>query len=156
MSTIVLLDTTVYLNILDVPDLNQDRTDVLCEFEKKIKSADIFLLPFPVILETGNHIARLTDGQRRRTYAEKMIGNVKKALDGETPYRPSSFPERDQFVTWLDDFPDWAMSNGSSLTDLSIRNEWKNTCDKHPFSRVQIWSLDAHLSSYDRPPNSSP
>ena len=156
MSMIVLLDTTIYLNVLNVPGRNQNRADVFREFEQKIKNCDTFLLPFPVILEAGNHIARIADGQGRRAYASKMVADVKEALDGKTPYRPSSFPERAQFVTWLDDFPDWAMSNGSSLTDLSIRNEWKNTCDKHPFSRVQIWSLDAHLSSYDRPPNSSP
>lgn len=160
MSAIVLLDTSVYLNVLDVPGFNQDKNAVFAEFQAAIQQGDYFLLPLAAVWETGNHIAHLNDGQQRRTYAQKLVEDVLKAFDGNTPYRATHFPERDEFARWLTDFPDAAMRNkspvktteGTSLADLSIIKEWERNCTLHPMSRVRIWSLDADLAGRDRHP----
>ena len=159
MSTIVLLDTSVYLNVLDVPEFNQDRTNVLTQFEQSIQSGDYFLLPLAAVWETGNHIAHLGDGRTRRQYAELLRTDVAKAFGGEAPYRATRFPERDEFMRWLGDFPDIVMRSksdekreGVSLADLSIIKEWEHTCHLHSMSRVRIWSLDDDLAGYDRHP----
>lgn len=160
MSAIVLLDTSVYLNVLDVPGCNQDRADVFEQFKVSIASGDHFLLPLAAVWETGNHIADLGDGQTRRRYAQLLCTDVTKAFKGEVPYRATHFPDREQFLLWLQDFPDMAMRNksekkqreGMSLADLSIMKEWEHTCSRHPMSRVRIWSLDSDLSGYDRQP----
>lgn len=158
MSAIVLLDTSVYLNVLDVPGFNQDKDDVLAEFETAIRNNDRFLLPLATVWETGNHIADLGDGQTRRRYAERLLEDVTKAFNGNTPYRATHFPDRNEFLEWLGDFPDMAMRNksarkqreGTSLADLSIIKEWERSCARHPMSRVRIWSLDSDLAGYDR------
>lgn len=160
MSAIVLLDTSVYLNVLDVPGFNQDRTDVLAQFEKSIRSGDYFLLPLAAVWETGNHIADLSDGQTRRRYAEVLEADVTKAFKGEVPYRATHFPGREEFLRWLVDFPDVVMRSkseqkqreGVSLADLSIIKEWEHNCNLHPLSRVRVWSLDGDLAGYDRQP----
>lgn len=160
MSAIVLLDTSVYLNVLDVPGFNQDRTSVLEQFGVSIQSGDYFLLPLAAVWETGNHIADLSDGQTRRKYAHLLCADVTKAFQGDLPYRATHFPDREQFLSWLGDFPDMAMRSksekkqreGMSLADLSIMKEWEHTCDLHPMSRVRVWSLDSDLSGYDRHP----
>jgi hypothetical protein len=160
MSTIVLLDTSVYLNVLDVPGCNQDRAVVFHSFQEAFQRGDHFLLPLATVWETGSHIARLTDGQQRRIHAGKLVNDVVKAFDGQAPYRPTHFPEREEFVRWLREFPDAAMRNrsrdkatrGTSLADLSIIKEWERNCALHPKSRVRIWSLDIDLDSRDRCP----
>jgi hypothetical protein len=160
MSHIVLLDTSVYLNVLDVPGCNQDREEVFREFDVCIEREDHFLLPLAVVWETGNHIADLVDGQTRRTFAQKLVNDVKRAFQGEVPYRATHFPERAEFLDWLDAFPDMTMRSksakkqreGMSLADLSIFKEWERSCALHPMSRVRIWSLDSDLSGYDRAP----
>lgn len=160
MSDIVLLDTTVYLNVLDVPTFNQDRASVLEVFEGCIQHKDHFLLPLAAVWETGNHIAKLGDGQTRRRYAEKLVTDVKNAFKGDVPYRATHFPDREEFLNWLGEFPDKAMRNksaqkpgeGVSLADLSIIKEWERNCTLHPMSRVRIWSLDSDLAGYDRGP----
>jgi hypothetical protein len=160
MSAIVLLDTSVYLNVLDVPGFNQDRLDVLAKFEESIQSREYFLLPLAAVWETGNHIADLGDGQTRRRYAQLLGADVAKAFKGEAPYRATHFPERDEFLRWLDDFPDVVMKSksekkqreGVSLADLSLIKEWQQNCNRHPMSRVRIWSLDGDLAGYDRQP----
>lgn len=157
MSEIVLLDTSVYLNVLDVPGFNQNRDDILRVFTGRIQNGDYFLLPMAAIWETGDHIADLTDGRLRRQFAEKLVTDVRAALNGDAPYRATYFPDRDVFLTWLGDFPDYAQRNksdrqtreGVSLSDLSIIKEWEQTRDRHSMSRVLIWSLDSDLCSYD-------
>lgn len=164
MSAIVLLDTTVYLNILDIPGLNQCRDAVFNEFEQKVANSDYFLLPLATILETGNHISRLNDGRRRMQFARKMVDDVRLAMTGEAPYRPTQFPSREDFLDWLHNFPDKAMRSkhgrrerpeGMSLSDLSIYMEWKRTCALNSMSRVLIWSLDSDLSCNEQNPNNT-
>jgi len=157
MGDIVLLDTTVYLNILDVPGRNQYREDIFVEFGLRIENGDNFLLPMASIWETGNHIARLSDGNKRYQYAEKLVRDVRNALDGEVPYRPTYFPDREAFMEWLIEFPNYAQRNksdnkpgeGGSLSDFSIIKEWEQTRDRHSMSRVLIWSLDIDLQWCD-------
>lgn len=157
MSSIVLLDTSIYLNVLDVPSFNQDRDAVLDRFSEMVEEGDYFLLPMATIWETGNHIADLATGGLRREYAKKLVDEVAMAMEGESPYRPTHFPDREQFVTWLREFPDYAARQksekkereGISLSDFSIIKEWEVTRDRHNMSRVMIWSLDSDLVAYD-------
>lgn len=160
MSAIVLLDTSVYLNILDVPNNNQDRETVFSFFEKMVNDDALFLLPMATIWETGNHIADLPDGGRRRRFAQVLVEDVTKAMEGRLPYQSTYFPDREEFLKWLSDFPSYAGRNksvkktreGVSLADMSMIKEWERTCAKNPMRRVLIWSLDSDLMGYDRNP----
>jgi hypothetical protein len=137
MSDIVLLDTSVYLNVLDVPSFNQDYDSVIAEFKSAIERQNFFLLPMASVWETGNHIARLSEGALRRKYAGKFVADVTQAILGRTPYRATYFPKKDEFADWLKDFPNAAMRN-KSLADHSIVKEWERTCDLNPHRRVRI------------------
>ena len=159
MSAIILLDTSIYLNILNVPGCNMDTQEVFDEFQKRINAKDTFLLPFATILETGNHISRIANGRTRRVWASKMVKDVEDALNGIAPYCPTSFPDREEFLSWLKAFPDHAMrtkkmkkdkNEGGSLSDFTIIREWEKICEQNPMSRVSIWSLDEDLKGYDR------
>lgn len=157
MSAIVLLDTSVFLNVLDVPGFNQDRDRIFEQFETMVNQGDYLLLPMATIWETGNHIARLPNGSLRREYAEIFVKKVEEALNGEAPFRATYFPDTEQFMEWLREFPDRANrsksvekpNEGTSLSDLSIVKEWEINCKWNSMSRVWIWSLDSDLASYD-------
>lgn len=160
MSSIVLLDTSIYLNILNVPGNNQDREEIFAEFKERIENGDYFLLPMATIWETGNHIADLPDGGCRYQYARGLVDDVQKALEGNSPYRATYFPDRSEFMKWVTDFPEHAKRNksatktteGTSLADMTIIKEWEKTCERHSLSNVLIWSLDSDLCGYDRKP----
>lgn len=157
MSDIVLLDTSVYLNVLDVPGFNQTREEILHTFSGRVQHGDYFLLPMATIWESGDHIADLTDGRLRRQFAQALVEQVTQAFNNQTPFKTTYFPDREVFLRWLVDFPDYAQRNksnrqtreGVSLSDLSIVKEWEQTRDRHSMSRVLIWSLDIDLSAYD-------
>ena len=150
MSDIVLLDTSIYLNILDVPGFNQARNDVFMDFSTRINNNDYFFLPLMTILETGNHIGQIRDGNKKREYSIKLVEDVSKAIKGEVPYRATNFPSREEFSKWVTDFSE--NHHGISLRDHYIIKEWEHTCKANRMSRVLIWSTDNHLVGYDRNP----
>lgn len=151
MPAVVIVDTSVLLNVLDVPSFNQDRGKVLADFAALVDAGASLLLPLAAILETGDHIADLRDGRQRRRYAEVFRYRIREALNGEAPWVPIRFPDERQLAEWLDDFPDHAM-RGPDLSDLSIIKAWETECTRHRGRRVRIWALDSHLRSYDRRP----
>lgn len=58
MNSICIIDTSIFLNILDVPSRNNDKERVIRDFEEYIQSEQVsFFLPMATVLETGNHIA---------------------------------------------------------------------------------------------------
>ena len=58
MSSICLIDTSIFLEFLNIPNFNQNREAVMQEFREYIELGCTFLLPMATILETGNHIAQ--------------------------------------------------------------------------------------------------
>lgn len=151
MPPIVIVDTSVLLNVLNVPGFNQDRDRVLDRLGELIDDRANLLLPMGAVFETGNHIAHLPDGQRRRQYAELLRDEAQKALDGEAPWAPLQFPDARQLADWLGDFPNYAMRE-IGIVDLSIIKAWERICMQHPTRRIIIWALDQHLAGYDRVP----
>jgi hypothetical protein len=148
------------LNVLDVPAFNQDRKTILYDFKKYINGRCSFILPMATIWETGNHIADLAAGGNRFKYSQKFVQDVTNALSGNTPYTATHFPDREEFLNWLSDYPEYAKTNkssthrreGTSLSDLSIIKEWENMKKKTAQRRVLIWSLDTDLQAYDYTP----
>lgn len=149
MSDVVIVDTSVFLNVLDVPAFNQNRDEILDQFERLLGAGNSLLLPMAAVFETGDHITDLRDGRLRRQYAERFRAQVHKALNGEAPWTLIPLPESDQLSGWLEGFPDHAM-RGVGLSDLSIIKAWEAACARHQARRVRIWSLDRKLQRYDR------
>ncbi|OYX02662.1 MAG: hypothetical protein B7Z12_11690 [Caulobacter vibrioides] len=149
MRTVILVDTCIFLNVLDVPAFNQDRDATLTKLGQLARSDANLLLPFAAIVETGNHIAQLADGNQRRVYALKFVRQVQAAIAGEAPWTPTQSVDTETVGSWLNEFPDHAM-RGIGLGDLSIIKEWEAACKRHPNYRVYIWSLDGGLTGYDR------
>jgi len=147
MSAICLIDTSVFVEILDVPRKACDHEQVISELQEKITNGESLFLPMATILETGNHIAQNGDGGQRRSCAHKFAIQVQQALEGQSPFKPISFPEKEQLQQWLSEFPDSAM-RGNSLGDLSIIHDFSRFCRQNTRREIYIWSRDSHLSSF--------
>ena len=91
MSDVVIVDTSVLLNVLDVPAFNKNRDEIFDQFEELVDRSTSLLWPMAAVFETGDHIADIRDGRRRR-FAEKLRGQVRGALAGEAPWvRPDGY-----------------------------------------------------------------
>ena len=146
MSAICLIDTSIFVEIFNVPGKAANHEQVFLEFQRKIENRDTLFLPMATILETGNHIAQNGDGGHRRACAIKFVSEVGKALEGMSQFKPISFLEKEQLQLWLKEFPEYAM-RGNSLGDLSIIHDFQRLCRQNPRREIYIWSQDSHLSS---------
>ena len=78
MANIVIVDTSILLNILNVPLKNDQRPEVAERLNDHIRKGDQLFLPIATVLETGNHIAQNGDGNQEAP----MCAEVRR--DGET------------------------------------------------------------------------
>ncbi|WP_253650330.1 hypothetical protein [Vibrio sp. Y29_XK_CS5] len=158
MSSVCIIDTSVFLNLLNVPRKNQDKETVISSFQDYVELGVTFILPMATIIETGNHIAQNGDGGIRRKTAERFCSAVKGAFTGSAPYQPSEFPNSAEVLTWLDSYPQHAgasksatkQNEGTSFGDLSIIEEFNKCIEKFSNREVFIWSLDSDLAAYHR------
>jgi len=147
MNSICIIDTSVFLNILDVLNKNNEKEGVINNFKEYIDLDVTFILPMATVLETGNHIAQNGDGNVRRKTAQRFCDC-------------SDFPDTGEVLKWLAEFPDSAGRNktpsrneGTSFGDLSIIKEYEKAKSKFPMSEIWIWSLDSDLKNYHYKPN---
>lgn len=150
MSSIAIVDTTIFCNILNVPRMNDDREQVMGELKRFLEEETTLLLPMASVYETGNHIAQLSDGSYRRRFADSFVREVRHAILGESPWQVMQLPTIEEVSDWLISFPDSAM-RGAGMGDLSIIKEWEKFREKVPNRRIFIWSLDRDLTGYDSP-----
>lgn len=155
MNSVCLVDTSIFCELLEVPNMSSRHKEVAVEFKAGAEKGVHFLLPLATILETGNHIGQNGDGDQRRKAADRFVQAVRAALDGKAPFRTVAFPmERSVLLDWLERFPDYAKisdkrGKGIGLGDVSIIHEFERQEKLNPGRRVYIWSLDDHLSSRD-------
>ena len=148
--TVCIIDTSVFCEILKVPGKSQNAKEITAELADRLNDDETLLLPMATILETGNHIGHVADGRKRREAALRFIKQVKLALSGDTPFSPTPIQEAQELLEWIDEFPDSA-THERTLGDLSIIKTWEVQCKLCPRVRVYIWSVDRHLSGYDKP-----
>lgn len=148
MSAICLIDTSILLEILDIPNKATQRAAIIQSLKDKRTINETLFLPMTTIIETGNHIAQNGDGRQRRDRAGKFIAMIEKALIGEAPFKPLNFLSSEQLSLWLHEFTDYATS-GTGIGDLSIIKDWEKQRELNPRRRVYIWSLDTHLQGYE-------
>lgn len=149
--SICLIDTSIFVEILNVPNLAASHAQILGSLKKKIAAKESLFLPLATILETGNHIAQNGSGAIKRKIAGAFIDQVRLALQGHSPFSPVSCQSFARMQDWLAEFPDFAMRK-ESFGDLSIIQDWQKICAINRTHRVYIWSLDRHLAAYDRSP----
>lgn len=56
--SICLLDTSVFVEFLNVPNMNTQHAGICDELKQKFRDGEFLFLPLATILETGNHIAQ--------------------------------------------------------------------------------------------------
>ena len=86
MPGIQFVDTSILLNLLDVPHMNQDHTAVVDEMKERRASGVRFVLPITAVVETGNHIAQIADGYHRRVCAQRFVDMLELVAERKAPW----------------------------------------------------------------------
>ncbi|WP_434592760.1 hypothetical protein [Streptomyces sp. A5-4] len=149
------MDTSILCNLLGVPGKCQDREKVIGELKRKRENRECdLLLPVTAIIETGNHIAQLSDGRVRRTCAERLSGVLRTVVDGTAPWALNE-------VEWGAEHLRALISGGSTGStlvehacnqlgcgDLNILVERDRYLARTSGVAATVWTLDELLASY--------
>lgn len=145
------IDTSILLNILDVPDRNQNKDEVIEEFKSLIEGrTETLILPLATIIETGNHIAHIGNGSIRREKANLLSQFLLRTANGEAPWEYYGKElSADDLIHIANNFPDMAMAQCTGIGDLSIIRAFEKYKETVPaIGTIMIWSIDVHLQSY--------
>ncbi|GAA2994732.1 hypothetical protein [Streptosporangium longisporum] len=147
------VDTSVLCNLLDIPGKNQDHQPVIDQLKKKRQECDL-ILPITAVIETGNHIAQLADGQLRRQHADKLSDLLKLVVTNQAPWVLHTVEWGENFLRSLlagagtgTTFADHVMVK-LGLGDLCILTERELYRARVVNVEVGIWTLDAQLRSH--------
>ncbi|WP_156725257.1 PIN domain-containing protein [Streptomyces apocyni] len=148
------LDTSVLVEILDVPFLNDHRAEVLAEMDQRIRDGVRFVLPTATVIETGNHVFQVKNGQARRQCADRFMSALRQTAQGQAPWRLHERTWDAAFLTSLCDGGSTAMtltqhaeSQLLGTGDLSIVAERDLYASKVQ-ARVRIWTLEDTMSTW--------
>ena len=156
MKDVVFLDSSILLNVLDVPGKNSDRDEVSASFRQRVDAGSLLVIPVAAVVEVGNHIAQLP-GSQRRALSSRFAGFLKAALDGSPPWVLSggawdrSFLHRlvagDQTRPGLTDLATQGIGSGdaSILVELAV---YRARTDLPGALPVRLWTLDKELEAW--------
>lgn len=123
--------------------------------ERETKAGAKMVLPFAVIIETGNHIGHIDDGNIRRIKVQEFTTFVTDCLDGNRPWIPfngqDSLYTPDKMKELLEKWKERAIS-GDSIGDVSITAIADFYAGAMRNYEVLIYTLDEGLSAYSPSP----
>ncbi|MER6286477.1 hypothetical protein [Streptomyces sviceus] len=148
------LDTSVFVEILDVPHMNAHRADVLAEMDTRLKAKVRFVLPTATVVETGNHVFQIKEGTARRKCAGVFMNMLRKTALGEAPWVLHERTWDGPFLTALCDGGTTGMDLAAHAVcqqlgtgDLSIVAE-RDLYASRAQAEVRIWTLEATMGTW--------
>lgn len=156
MAEVVFLDTSVLLNVLDVPRKNSDRDQVRAEFARLGVEGATLIIPIAAVVEVGNHLAQLP-GHERRDRSRTFATFLRASVDGAAPWVVSGASWDDSFLRALLDGDQTRPSleelcaSGGGSGDSSILLElqrYRARTDLPSSLPIRLWTLDRSLRSY--------
>jgi hypothetical protein len=139
-----IIDTSILCNIINIPHMNQNHKEIIEELAVLQQDRQqTLILPLATIIETGNHIAHIADGNLRRNRAQIMAELIKRTVNDQAPwsYYGKEF-EREELLEISSNVVQYAVME-IGIGDLSIVQVYKKYKDTAlAIASIRIWSLD--------------
>lgn len=145
-----IIDTSILCNIINIPHMNQNHQEIVEELIALQKDPQqTLILPLATIIETGNHIAHIADGNLRRARAQVMEELIKRTVNDQAPWTYYGKElEREDLLEISSAVVEHAIME-IGIGDLSIMQVYKKYKETVPaIGSIRIWSLDNHLKSF--------
>ena len=122
------MDTSIVMNLLEIPKMCSDAEKIKAEFDYVVKERETLILPMSTIIESGNHIAHIADGTVRREKAMKFQEFLRKTAKEEAPWTLYGVElSKEDLLILADEFPEKALQMKMGIGDMSIFGFMKNT-----------------------------
>ena len=143
------IDTSVMLNLLEVPHMCEDVQKVKEQWKRTLEAGDILIMPAATIIETGNHIAHIANGNKRREIAGRFGEFLRKTANGEAPWQLYGVKNTNEELLYLADNIEEFATREIGIGDMSIVYAYHHYIEETPaVGSIMIWSMDSHLQGY--------
>lgn len=151
---VVFIDTSVLTNLLRVPGLCDQAEATKKEFDKLREQGAKFVIPVTTVIETGNHIAQVKQGDHHAA-AERFCLAIKAAKMSSPPWTIRDVHWDHDFLQRLLDGDSTESSLEEHLTrkqlgtgDVAILVERDRFREQMSVKDVRIWTLDSRLDAH--------
>lgn len=153
MTVVNFIDTSVFAPLIKVPGFESEHAEIAAEFDRRLQSNELFVLPVTTIIETGNHIAN-SKGDRRAA-ATRLVKALSAARNQDPPWTVRDLPWDREFLdsfiagdstgsSLIDNFSSGTIGGG----DLAILVERDRYQSAVSGAVVRVWTLDNHLMAH--------
>lgn len=154
---VYVIDTSYLLELFDVPGCSTQkaREEIKIRIAAAAQSGARLYVTVPCIYELANHIADVSDGNVRRSLAERLRDDVLSSLDSNpsTPWTIIPSQQLDAFKNLIVSFVDnHVIQKGVGLSDSTLIDEahrLKRDRYQRRGSPVHIWTKDKALKAYE-------
>ena len=156
MATVEFVDTSVLVEVLDVPGRNGNRARIMRDLKRKQREKIQLVLPVATIIETGNHITHIAEGWARRRCAQTFAGMLELCSQGEAPWVLYAASWDGEMLTALCEgartqmtLVDHAVGQMLGSGDLSIlaeRDRYRRRVSKGTV--VRVWTEEEHMNQW--------
>lgn len=151
---VYVIDTSYLLELFAVPgDSTKEAIDeIRSRITAAAKSGARLYVTVPCIYELANHIADVSNGNARRSLAEKVRDTILSSLDDATPWTIIPSQQLDTFKKLIVNFVDNHVIQQIGLSDSTLIDEarrLKDTTYRGPGWRVHIWTKDKNLKALE-------
>ncbi|MCZ7432947.1 hypothetical protein [Streptomyces sp. WMMC1477] len=148
------LDTSVFVEILDVPFMNDHRAEIVAEMQDRLSQGVRFVLPTATIVETGNHVFQVKAGTARGRCAQIFQRMLEKTASGEAPWVLHERQWSGEFLAALSaggrtgmSLAEHAVRQQLGTGDLSIVAE-RDLYASRTQATVRIWTREATMDTW--------
>lgn len=148
------IDTSILLEILEVPNKCQDPKKYQKEFKEFIQQPHVSLvMPISVLIETGNHLNHIKGNQvAKEKSINKFIDILKLFIHSTSPWYFYGYNfTADDIGSVIEKYQEFKYS-GTGIGDVFILDSYdkfvadlRGSVQNH---RIVIWTLDKHLTGY--------
>lgn len=154
LSRVYVIDTSYLLELFAVPgdSTEKDIDEIRSRIAAAAKSGARLYVTVPTIYELANHIADVSDGNKRRSLAERVKDTILTSLDDGVPWTIIPSQQLDTFKNLIVSFVDNHVIQGIGLSDSTLIDEarrLKDTTYRGPGWRVHIWTKHRKLKAYE-------
>lgn len=154
LSRVYVIDTSYLLEIFAVPghSTKEPKDKIKIRIAAAAKSDARLYVTVPSIYELANHISHVSNGNTRRSLAERVRDTVLSSLDTGTPWTIIPSQQPDTFKKLIVSFVNNHVIQGIDLSDSTLIDEarrLKDTTYRGPGWRVHIWTKDTNLKALE-------
>lgn len=143
------IDTSIMCNLLEVPKMCADKEEVKKEWKEVLERNETLIMPLATIIETGNHIAHIPDGNVRYTVALKFKKFLEKTAESKAPWTLYGNALDSKEIKYIAENLEKFTVLRTGIGDMTIIYAYEKYLKEEPaIGKIMIWSKDEHLSSY--------